>query len=400
MSVNRTACWTLGLLLTGCNGALQATSDGAMPPGTTDAAMPDAAMSQAGDLATAPPNILPCNQLSAAGMWENITPGDVNLDPGFQTPAGTNYGAHSVGVDRQNSGTVYLGTSAQGIYKTTDCGATWAHINTGRNGDKLDSGRQWFFVVDPIDSQILYTNAGYGQNNAWKSTNGGVDWDPLVSDDYVKALQFGGFVHLVALDPTNHNHLVVTPHFECEVGAVNGLPKTKNCLLETMDAGATWTIREGKPPGGEGGGIWMDDSKLWFFSVGSDGLWRTGDGGDSWQHVYTGGYAGLGDWKLSNGKRYLGGVFNLLESSDDGANWDAIPGSPGVNFIAGTADTMLLVRDTSYYSASVSDLSTWNQLSSPPVPAGIQAWFIGYDPDHHVLYSVDGTAGFWRMVVK
>jgi hypothetical protein len=31
-------------------------------------------------------------------------------------------------------------------------------------------------VVDPTDSEVLYTVAGYGQGRIYKSTNGGVDW--------------------------------------------------------------------------------------------------------------------------------------------------------------------------------------------------------------------------------
>ena len=309
------------------------------------------------------------------------------------------FGVHSFAIDPQDTRTVYLGTSAQGLYKTTDCGATWAHINTGTNGAVLDAGRQWLLVIDPVDPQVLYTNAGYGANslNAWKSINGGVDWQPFISAEYVKALQFGGFVHKVMIDPTQHQHLIVTPHFACEVGTVNGLPKTPNCLLETTDAGATWKILEGTPPGDEGDGQWMADAKTWFWGS-SKGLWRTTNAGGSWDHVYTGGWATNGEISPGNGKLYTGGVFNVLQSSD-GQSWSTIANSPGAEWVTGDAATLFVARNGSYHSAKVSDPTTWSELTSPPFanPNNTSCWGLGFDADHRVLYSLNSTAGFWRM---
>ncbi|MEO6602245.1 MAG: hypothetical protein ABIQ16_20355 [Polyangiaceae bacterium] len=388
---------TAGIESSGSAGAIAGAGTGAGPNGGASAGPQSGG---AGASSVAPHVVLPCDKLGAKGAWEDVTPPGLNLSASFKTNAGDNYGAHSVGVDPKNSANVYLGTSAQGIFKSTDCGATWVHINTGRNGDKLDGGRQWVFVIDPVNPEIIYTNSGYSQDNAWKSTNGGVDWDPLVSAEYIRALQFNGFVHWIALDPTNHDHLLVTPHFSCEVGAVNGLPKSPNCMLETMDAGKTWKILEGTPQVMENGGPWMVDSKTWFVSSAFDGLSRTTDAGASWSHAFSTGYASVGDVKLSNGKRYDGGVFNVIVSSDDGASWAALPNSPGAQFVAGDSNTLYTVRDLDYYTTSVTDLTNWQHLPSPPLAQGVSAWSMKYDPDHHILYSVYSTSGFWRLVLK
>ena len=136
--------------------------------------------------------VLPCESLAPGGEWENITPSDVSLDPAFDTPAGENYGVHSFVIDPTNTANVFLGTSAQGIYKTSNCGATWSKVNTVENADIIDGGRQWTFVIDPSDPQTMYTNTGYGASNAWKSTNGGTDWKQLVDPAYAAALQAFG----------------------------------------------------------------------------------------------------------------------------------------------------------------------------------------------------------------
>ena len=344
-----------------------------------------------------------CNSLGDVGVWENITPAQVSLDPAFNTPAGDNFGVHSFVIDPLDSSTVYLGTSAQGIFKTTDCGASWVHVNTGKNGDMLDQGRQWTFVIDPVNPKNLYTNAGYSPKGgiAWKSTNAGVDWEPFISADYIKALQFGNFVHLISLDPTNPSHLIVTPHFACEVNTVNGLPKTPNCLLETSDAGATWRILEGTPGAGEGTGHWMADSKTWFWAAYFGGLYRTIDGGASWQQVYNGGYADPGGFSPSPGKWYTGGEFNVL-SSPDGASWSTVKDAPGASNVTGDATTVFVSRGSAYFSAPVADPSTWTKLNSPAFakPDSVKAWGLKYDPEHHVLYSLNSTQGFWRLRTK
>ncbi len=343
----------------------------------------------------------PCTSLGAVGVWEQITPKAVSLDEKFDTPAGLNYGVHSFVINPLDSSMLYLGTSAQGIYQTTDCGATWKHVNTGKNGAMLDQGRQWTFVIDPLEPKNLYTNTGYSPKGsiAWKSTNGGVDWEEFISPDAIKALQFGSFVHLISIDPTNPKHLIVTPHFECEIGAgPGGLPKTKNCLLETMDAGATWKILEGTPGSGEGAGHWMADSKTWFWAAYFGGMYRTIDGGASWQHVYDGGYADPAGFSPGGGKWFTGGEFNLL-SSADGATWKKLDPSPGASNVTGDGKIIFVSRGASYQSAPVADPTKWTKLAAPAFakPDSARSWALKYDPDHHVLYSLNSTDGFWRM---
>lgn len=355
-----------------------------------------------GEGGTAPHVVLPCDSLSGPGQWENITPPQVHLEDSFQTPAGENFGANSFVINPQNRAVVYLGTSAQGIYKSTDCGASWALINTGRNGDQLSKGRQWTFQIDSSNPDTLYANSGYGTIGAWKSTNGGVDWDPFIDAKSVKALVYGGFVHMIAIDPTNSKHLIVTPHFTCIPGAVDGMPKTEHCMLETTDAGATWQIHDNTPVNGEGQSIWITDSQTWYWAAGFQGLWRTGDAGGSWQHPYSSGYALPHPLLLGNGTLYVGGVYNLLQGTNDGLTWAALDRTPATDGVAGDATTLFSVKHTTFNTASTSDLTSWTALPSPNIsdPERMQSIDLQYDPDHHLLYSVHNLGGFWRLVTQ
>jgi hypothetical protein len=330
-----------------------------------------------------------CTDLAAVGVWEHVTPAAVSLDPSFDTPAGLNFGVHQLALNPQDSAELILGTSAQGLYKTTDCGSSWVHVNTGVNGDKLDQGRQWTLVIDREDPRVIYTNSGYSPNGsiAWKSTDGGVGWQPFVGPDDIKALQFGNFVGGIAMDPTDHLHLLVTPHFECEIGAVNGLPKTKNCVLETKDAGVTWSIIDGTPALGEGSGVWMANATTWYWSEYFGGLFRTTDAGKTWKHVYDRGYADPGGYDAGGGKHYTGAEFNLLVSVDDGLTWSILPNSPGASFVTGDEKKIFVSRGTSYNYAPANDPSTSTAISPPDFtkPDAVRGWGIRYDPDHHLL---------------
>jgi hypothetical protein len=341
-----------------------------------------------------------CDQATSADGWANVTPNEVSLDGEFDTPAGQNYGVHSFVLDPDDTSILYLGTSAQGIYKSENCGATWTHINTGTNGDKLDAGRQWTMQIDPDNPKNLYTNSGYSPNGsiAWKSTDGGVSWAELISPDYIKALQFGNFVAQITMDPTSPRHLIVTPHFECEVGTVNGLPATKACLLETMDAGGTWRILEGTPESGEGAGQWIVDSQTWYWAAYFGGLFRSSNAGASWDKVMDG-YALPAAFSPGNGKWYTGAEFNVIEGSNDGA-WAALEDSPGANQVTGDATTLFVSRGASFNSAPVSDLTAWTELETPfEGEDNVLSWGLHYDADHHMLYSLNSTKGFWRLRV-
>src|ERR1041384_3609385 len=113
--------------------------------------------------AQGPHTVSPCPTHDAmVGEWENVTP---PVPPSDYKGA---IFAVSVAVSPQDPSVVYTSLSkdvagqAFGMFKSTDCGATWNKINTGRNGAALDTGSQWGIVVDPVDSQTIYVSNGYG----------------------------------------------------------------------------------------------------------------------------------------------------------------------------------------------------------------------------------------------
>jgi hypothetical protein len=180
-----------------------------------------------------------------SNVWQDITPASVDLGKG------QGLGTLNVVVDALDPATVYVSTDHQGLYKSSDCGATFTKINSGRNGAVLDSGSLWTLAIDPVESNVLYSSPLYGTDvSLFKSRNGGVDWDSLApkGSNVAAAVQYN-FFQALAIDPTDHQHLVVTFHADCNS------PYAKVCMAESGDGGASWRIFNGPPLGG-----WMEDA--------------------------------------------------------------------------------------------------------------------------------------------
>lgn len=97
---------------------------------------------------------------------------------------------HSLAVDPSNPAVAYVGTEANGIFKTTDGGQNWTRL---RNGLKCTIAHTFYsqmfdIAVDPTTPQTLYAAAINGpgpvspvtnpsaSGGVYKSTDGGVTW--------------------------------------------------------------------------------------------------------------------------------------------------------------------------------------------------------------------------------
>jgi hypothetical protein len=354
-----------------------------------------------------PTMVAPCDKLPAAGKWEEITPPGVAtsdalaLDP---FTAGTLW----LGADPIGGGTPGLG----GLFKSSDCGATWKHVNTGTNGSVVDGSHMWSLAIDPVDAGVIYAVGAYGPQGLWKSTDAGVNWVQLFpqGSEFAKVVQYS-FASNVSMDPHDHKHLVVGTHANCAA------PYDPVCQAESTDAGATWKIV--KIPNATGGwvertGPYAIDASSWLYATPGNGIFLTTDHGATWNNATPKGVNGAAGGEFTHhplfasplGHYYLPGAPSGLLRSPDGRSWSLLPGTlPGGELCVAIGGGKIYVADFnsgSYRVATESDAPQWSTFPSPfTVGGGKQGpIFLEYDESHHILYSSNFTGGVWRVVTQ
>jgi hypothetical protein len=334
-----------------------------------------------------PPHVVgACDGLGSAGTWDDITPA-------------AGMGVLHVLADPVNAGTVYLGTANKGVFKSTNCGAAWTKINTGRNAGVIDSGGQWSMEIDPVEPNVLYAGSLYGSDpSLQKSTNGGVDWDSVFppGSEVAQTVE-NNFFQELSMDPTDHRHIVVSFHANCK-GAYAPM-----CMAETKDSGGTWRLFKGPVSGwGENARPFVLGATSFLYATALDGLFFSSDNGATWAKVGAGGNHQI--YRAEDGFYYLGQAYGLNRSTD-GRTWTKVDGAPGGDGLMGDGTRLFTgYRDLPpnsqqpYFTALETDGTKWAALPSPNMGSG-PVWF-AVDRDHHVFYTANFDAGAWRMVIQ
>lgn len=401
-------------LIAAC-GAPELTPDGAVREPDGSLASPDARRDPPIDATPPSPSHAASCLDGEPGVWQAISPPDFD----FSQPGGgqTNFGSCAIAMDPSDPATLYAGFDGAGVWKSRDCGGTWARVDSPSSGFTNWAGANCAFsmAVDPSNPQTIYANNGYGGGRGvFKSVNGGVDWTQgfgatsLLPDHTSAAGVFHeSFNHLIAMDPTNPLHLVLTPHFECDP------PHSVTCMLETFDGMDTWRVIENTPNfnGGEGLSFYMMDSTNWLRSSADGergGLYRTQDGGASWTAVpgVDRPYATI--YRASSGVYYLPSLSGIYRS-DDAITWTLIPDSMRAGVITGDGTRMYSTWGfpgfaTPEYGTALEADGVWSPLRADATNGAAamsnNASSIIVDPVNQFLYSTNSYAGLWRMSTR
>lgn len=207
-------------------------------------------------------------QLSA--VIRDISPDrSTNSDPDAASGGRVN----KLGVDRSTPGRVFAASEWGGLFRSTDNGVTWAHVDGHVPTATSD------VKVDPTNSNRVYATSLYDGRTTSRSginvsTDGGITWmHPATAtpptgfcQSEIRRTEPAAFG--IAIDPANANHVFIG---------------TSCGLAISLDAGVTWTFRDPTPADP------ADD----IFSVvvhhggiidvcGDDGHLRSTDGGTTW----------------------------------------------------------------------------------------------------------------------
>jgi photosystem II stability/assembly factor-like uncharacterized protein len=238
---------------------------------------------------------------TASGAFDGLTTSQIAVDP---TDARVAYAAMA---DFGNNGA--FGNT--GIWKTTDTGTTWTNTTAS-----IDSTRPWSAVViDPNTPSTLYAAAGdiFGAstNGVYKSTNGGATWTLLVNAP--NGTVAGRIA--IGISPANSNVLYVT--------ASSPNPATFGKLykiMRTNNGGATFTDLTAGTPNYMGFQGWYDtvvavdpsNSAIVYVagSANANSILRSTNSGVTWTDISSGGATPHAD--------HHAGVFNARGKFIDG----------------------------------------------------------------------------------
>lgn len=349
----------------------------------------------------------PPNPPPSAGNCDlsGYSPGVWRATKGQPSVTGT-YIAQGIAIDPNTPGTVWIAmssmssptTTTSGLFKSTDCGATWTKMGT------LSQPLQ--VRINPRNSAEMYAGCGVGglNNGFFYSSDAGKTWTER--SGWSEAVARFDDVYHIAVDPSNFAHALVSFHYS-GTNQYNA-----SGIAETFDKGATW--REHAPISGWSGttGSVVDflydpatsqgNSATWLYSTQSKGFWRTTNSGASWTQVSTKDQSHGGNALLyAGGWLYSGGTYYPMRSSNNGATWqDLTDTSYGYYMAIGTDGSKLYtVKWGGGYLNSSTDGLDWTAHSAQgEIPGGAYE-FTRFDPTNRILYAGMWQGGVWAMKV-
>jgi photosystem II stability/assembly factor-like uncharacterized protein len=249
------------------------------------------------------------------------------------------------GVTEQPA-TFYIGSSGGGVWKTVDAGTTWHNVSDGF----FDVGAIGAIAVAPSDPKVIYVGTGEasirGQTTSpgdgvYKSTDAGKTWVHLGLADTLH-------IAAIVVDPSNPDIVYV---------AAQGNPwvaSRDRGVYRSHDGGKTWSqalfvnpttgahdlSMDPKNPQVLYAALWDHQRLPWTIRSGGpgSGLWKSTDGGGSWQRLRQGlpdlmGNTGVSVSPVDPDRVYAmieavhGGVFR---SDDAGRTWRRSNRDPGM----------------------------------------------------------------------
>ena len=357
------------------------------------------------------------------GIWKTTSAG-VTWFPIFDQESSVD-SVGAIQVAPSNADIVYAGAGdpiggslGNGMWKSTDAGATWQHIGL-EDTVKIDS-----IVVDPTDPNLVLVSAlgdaTHHGGGVYRSTDGGQTWtSTLKTPDYdgVRDLQSAfddPSVILAATQGTGGGGFG---------GGANHKTKPPQ-VFKSTDEGLTWNEIKIPPfPGRVAVAVAMHTNGQRFYIVGNtiekgSGLYRSDDGGVTWQHM-----AG-DDIRISNGQgSYSSGVFvdsqnpdilytmstAMYRSTDGGKTFQPFKGAPGGEdyhklWIDPTNGHRMLVGSDQGASATLDDGHTWSLWYTQTIS---QVYHVATDSEYpyHIMAAQQDTGavmissrGMWGQV--
>lgn len=297
--------------------------------------------------------------------------------------------------------TYYMGNAGGGIWKTEDAGQYWTNISDGHFG----TGSIGAIAVAPTDPNIVYVGTGEhavrgvmtsSGDGIYKSTDAGKTWSKI-------GLENSRHVSRIVVHPKDPNTLWVGVQ-----GALYG-PSEERGVYKSTDGGTSWkrTLFTDNLSGCVE--IDLDRSnplimyaamntygrKPWKVISGGDGsgLYKSTDGGESWEKAQTGLPKELGKIGLSICQSNPDKVYAVIESDSEKQLGGLFVTTDGAKNWSRVSDDHRLIQRAWYYTEVFADPQNENTvyvMSAPMLRSldGGKNWEVMSGPhgDYHDLW--------------
>jgi hypothetical protein len=339
-----------------------------------------------------------------AGVWENVTPSDCDLNGSYS-------GIMAVVTDHARPADAYFNCDSRGMWKSTDYGQTWKKCSVT---PEVSSGRSWgrAFDVnpkrDPSTFPALYFTQGYGFTCLWKCTDGGTNWtnvwknNVFDSDGVTNITSDVGndLCWVIMPDTLDPNFIITCLHGYWGTGNHNG-------LFITHDGGGKWQFMRVPFAFSGHGDIFQAISRnVWLVSDGYPSkLMRTTDAGVTWNKC-----SDFNIWPIRFARVgsavYMPGNSGLYKTTDEGATWTQVTNGGTTTTVIATPTTLYTsyiqgggATEPSLRHALISNDKTW---INDPAPAGmVHGAFdanVTFDGKNYIILTANEQVGVWRYV--
>jgi len=312
------------------------------------------------------------------GVWKTEDGGRV-WKPIFDSVPVASIGA--LAVSPSNPQIVYVATGEQtrgdGVYKSTDSGATWTNI--GLRETHVING----IFVDPHDPEIVLIGAAGdhtsgAERGVYKTIDGGKNWKKVLHTDTET-----GVADLES-DPDNPN-ILFAALWTGAVDPFNPEEPTKGqdaAIYKSTDEGSTWQAIPGKglptdPMRRVGIAVAPGTNGKRVYAIVEQGLFRSEDGGETWQRSTTDPRI-LGNYYFSrvfvdptNANLVYVAQTSMYRSTDGGKSFEAWQGAPSgddyhVIWINPRSDQDIILGVDQGAVVSVDGGATWSSWYNQP----------------------------------
>ena len=217
-------------------------------------------------------------------LLKNKTPRNIG-------PGGMSGRVTSIDVVHSNPDIMYAGTASGGLWKSTSGGIKWNPIFDNEATASIGA-----VAIQQSNPSVIWVgtgegnprnslNGGYG---LYKSIDGGKNWQLM-------GLEKTRHIHRVIVDPTNPNTVYVAA-----IGSPWGEHPERG-VYKTTDGGKTWAkilytnpksgaadlVMDPQNPNKLIAAMWEHKRDPWFFNSGGEGsgLYSTYDGGETWKKI-------------------------------------------------------------------------------------------------------------------